>query len=179
MSSHRDACLAGGEFLKNLRPRGLVHLLGSLFNQRDASSQRDACVARGKLVYQVAPGLDHGGGPRPGSVKGPRHLREILLNPGPLYSGRVASLGSRWRARNRTWEGWPPLSLGSSLSLLFSPVYSLSVSIYPYVYMCTYVRPFPSPRVRPAPAPSPDARAARHQKTPPPSRGPRLLRSSF
>ena len=33
-SSQRGACLAGGGSFKNLRPRGLVHLLGSLYSRR-------------------------------------------------------------------------------------------------------------------------------------------------
>ena len=77
----------------------------------------------------MVPGLDHGGGsPRPVSVKGPRHLKEILLNPGPFYSGRVASLGSRWRA---------PLVLVMAGRRSPSVLLSLRVCIYTYMYTYT------------------------------------------
>ena len=35
---------------------------------------------------QMGPGLDQNGGPRPVSIKGPRLLKALLLNPGPFYS---------------------------------------------------------------------------------------------
>ena len=43
MFSRRGACLAGGGSFKNLRPRGLVHLLGSLCSQPDACSASGGC----------------------------------------------------------------------------------------------------------------------------------------
>ena len=159
MFSQRDACLANGMSsnpwgvglafgllsiplgceLTDLRPR----LCRRTRPRRRPSSSAGALVESGPvLVVQTSgefvasrsktPSLSKD----PVPIEGPRPPPGFLLNPGPFHSGGVASLGSRWGDPTRTRDGWPPLSLCSSLSPLFSPVFSLSVYIYTCMYMC-------------------------------------------
>ena len=74
---------------------------------------------------QMGPGLDQNGGPRPVSIKGPRLLKELLLNPGPFYYRRPPRKAFRRRrtARAGGWSTPGPLPGVSSVrSLLFPGV---------------------------------------------------------